>query len=634
MAQVNRPATLAGVRVLISRRQSEEAVDPPLTLQVLLQGQPKPFAGVVEAKGYGPIPRRHELPPQNLTLSLLPTTQKPFSPESLMRMNSDRFLLRQDLYAPENLTLSLLPTTQKPVKPFEWPMAPPRIMGRVADAVQNLLTSTLAAVPLAPLKAAEWSRPLFAPSRASEQALNLLLTTLKYGPFPTTGILDHFDRANEDPLANGTWALRQSGLDPLRLVSNTMRANAASGQGNSYWTQFQSGPDCEWYGTVNGLPGNGFSINAYLRMTGMGGAFGSQTGYTVLFVGSATSTNLQCIVRRRDGGTSTDLFTQAIVATTFAPGDGIGVSMRGDVLRVWYRPGAGSWTPVVTVADATYSAAGYLAADIVDSAGTPTIIVDDIGGGDPRLFPFTNALIEVAARSRMASMRDWDTDPNLSLTTLAPAVGPKPFAPTEWGWSLVPNQPRVAEPSHNRLVDLLPLTPAPFVPEEYAPAQRGSWRASEVASNPLLALLTAPQAPQPFENMEWSKPLVSPIVRSAHADPLNLSLYLRPMPFVAQEWMVCPIRRATCLSESYTNYVLKTLPQPKPFLNYDWVASAKTRTRYAPHQDANLSLSVLFGLNPVGEPYWESTVGDRPFAFEAKTRALQFPAKARKFLME
>lgn len=466
MAKVNRPATVTGIKALVPRRQSDECASIPLTLLALLQPTSNPFIPAMEAKGYGPIPRRNELPPENLlltllpltsppfkadphvrpygpiltrqdlyapenlTLTLLPTTQKPFKPDAMARPYGP-ILARQDLYAPENLTLTLLPTTQKPFKPFEWPAVPKTVAPRFSEAFENLLLTTLAGTPaLAPFMPEMEDRDVprwTAPARQAEAAQNLLLTLLP---------------------------------------------------------------------------------------------------------------------------------------TTLAP----------------FAPEMEDWD--------------------VPRLAIPT--------------------------------RPIDSSPNLLLTTLGIQ---SPFVPDEWAvnrWTPY----RVAEPTQNRLLDLLPITQKPFQPFEWAPEQRASWRIAEASENILLTLLTTPAAPVPFENMEWSRPVVSPL-RWAQPEPRNMALYPPVLaPFTAPEWVPMPARRGTQPSESYSNYVLKTLPQPKPFVNYDWVANCKTRTRYAPHADANLSLSLLYGLNPIGTPYWESSPAYRPMEFDAKDRLLKFPAKDRRFSLE
>lgn len=224
----------------------------------------------------------------------------------------------------------------------------------------------------------------------------------------------------------------------------------------------------------------------------------------------------------------------------------------------------------------------------------------------------------VAGRTYMAPQRQANHDPeNLLLTLLAVQAPGTPFMPDEWVANRLPTA-RVVEPVQNRLLDLLPLTPAPFKAIEWAAMQRASWRQSEVSCNSLLELLTAPVQTAPFLNWEWSRP-----VRSAIKQP-----------------------------EPSFNYPLKTLPQPSPFVSYDWVRHGKTRTRYAPFADPNLPMTTLFGLNPVGAPYikpipkdltlsfdahgraFVQSARDRQQAFDAEQRVRQFPAKDRTFTLE
>ncbi|MDP3768425.1 MAG: hypothetical protein Q8S13_10455, partial [Dehalococcoidia bacterium] len=70
--------------------------------------------------------------------------------------------------------------------------------------------------------------------------------------FPTTGLLDAFTRADENPLANGTWAGTYfSAGAACKLVSNA--AKAADVFANSYWSAATFGPDSEAFCTVTTL---------------------------------------------------------------------------------------------------------------------------------------------------------------------------------------------------------------------------------------------------------------------------------------------------------------------------------------------------------------------------------------------
>src|SRR6266496_50884 len=80
---------------------------------------------------------------------------------------------------------------------------------------------------------------------------------LDYRPvFPLNGILDTFNRVDENPLANGNWtSLIQSTQAPLKIVSNVARnATVAALAGQSYWSATQFGANQEAFcdiGTVS-----------------------------------------------------------------------------------------------------------------------------------------------------------------------------------------------------------------------------------------------------------------------------------------------------------------------------------------------------------------------------------------------
>lgn len=79
---------------------------------------------------------------------------------------------------------------------------------------------------------------------------------------------------------------------------------------------------------------------------------------------------------RIDNNSSTSLasaFTQELTS-----GDSMGLSITGNILEAWYKPGAGAWTSLGTATDGTYPNAGYLG--LSGSSGLATV-VDDFGGG-------------------------------------------------------------------------------------------------------------------------------------------------------------------------------------------------------------------------------------------------------------
>ena len=190
--------------------------------------------------------------------------------------------------------------------------------------------------------------------------------------FPTTGILDTFNRANEDPLANGTWAVLKTGVPALKLVSSAIQPSAQFGAG-SYWTPSSFGPNAELYATVPTFDTISDLIDLALRTSGAGGS--SISGYEANFERRASGVRVS--ISKHVTNTVT-LLTDLVEVSSWALGDGIGFSARDSRLTAWVRL-SGVWQAVVSVHDSTLTAAGHSAIRIYTSAGST--ILDDVGGG-------------------------------------------------------------------------------------------------------------------------------------------------------------------------------------------------------------------------------------------------------------
>lgn len=178
--------------------------------------------------------------------------------------------------------------------------------------------------------------------------------------FPTTPILDNFNRADEGPPPSANWTDIGNGLE---VISN-QAAGSAVGDNISYWNPITFGPDSEVYVTipvtdvVNGV--------IYLRFN-----TGSFNGYGLIFGASTSSLS----VIRLDGGVPTPL--GAAISQAISNGDSVGLRVIGSTIKVYYKAAAGSWTFLDSRTDATYSAAGALLLVVVDT----TMRLDNFGGG-------------------------------------------------------------------------------------------------------------------------------------------------------------------------------------------------------------------------------------------------------------
>ena len=171
--------------------------------------------------------------------------------------------------------------------------------------------------------------------------------------FPTTGLLDDFNRAAENPLGNGTWlGPLTSGLVQMSVGSggSANRAIPASAaQGNSYWSAATFGPDMEVYGEAPAIGGAGEFIDLYLRQVDMG--LSTRDGYRLAVVFSSSWS-----LRRVDNNADTVIAT---ATQLFSTGDSLGFEVIGSALKGYLKT-AGVWSLIISATDATYNSASTI----------------------------------------------------------------------------------------------------------------------------------------------------------------------------------------------------------------------------------------------------------------------------------
>lgn len=179
--------------------------------------------------------------------------------------------------------------------------------------------------------------------------------------FPVNGVLDNFDRANAGPPPSASWTGPMDPADTFGLfvVTNQCKANGG-GWGGAYWNGATFGTNTEVYCTVR----SNHEFFLYARIASPGGA-GAMDGYAVDFAFAGDVIK----VYRIDNAVYTQLGTT--ISQTLAVGDQIGFSVIGSTITVYVNG-----TSVGTRSDSTYSAAGYIGADV-----EPSGILDDFGGG-------------------------------------------------------------------------------------------------------------------------------------------------------------------------------------------------------------------------------------------------------------
>ncbi len=193
--------------------------------------------------------------------------------------------------------------------------------------------------------------------------------------FPTTGILDTFTGADENPIVtNWTVKIRPTD-DNLKRLSNTLQNEFQGGIGSGWYDISTYGPDSEVWATVTTKgPTNGDQIRLYLRLVDVG--LSTVDGYEARLVSVDAGTDAVRIFRL-DNGSSSQLGVD--ISQEFTDGDGFGFEAIGSTLAV-YRKSAGVWTLLDTRTDSTYTAAGYLGVQFTQS-GVGSPVLDDFGGG-------------------------------------------------------------------------------------------------------------------------------------------------------------------------------------------------------------------------------------------------------------
>ena len=200
--------------------------------------------------------------------------------------------------------------------------------------------------------------------------------------FPTTGILDNFNRANEGPPPSASWTNVENGLE---VNSNTCKGDANNLGNWSNWNVETFGPDCECYITLT----NQSAENLYARLTSVNTW---DDGYSV------TVFQNEVQIYRLDDGGRTQL--GATIAQTSVSGDKLGMEIIGSSVTAYYDDGGAGWGSIGVRSDGAYSNAGYLGVRVFDNDRE----FDDFGGGTIAAPPAGNRVPIIDHHNRMMAM--------------------------------------------------------------------------------------------------------------------------------------------------------------------------------------------------------------------------------------
>lgn len=186
-------------------------------------------------------------------------------------------------------------------------------------------------------------------------------------PFPTTPLLDAFNRSNTGPPLSSSWSDLAGGN---KVVSNQAAGNTASFN-FSYYNVGQFGADQEAYITVATVPAATDAAAVYCRMKDVGSVL-TVDGYLCGVIPAVGTDVIR--IQRIDNAVATTLgadFSQEV-----AGGDKLLFRLIGSTLEAFYGT-AGAFTSLGTRTDSTYLAGGYLGLLIQNTAAR----IDDYGGG-------------------------------------------------------------------------------------------------------------------------------------------------------------------------------------------------------------------------------------------------------------
>lgn len=213
--------------------------------------------------------------------------------------------------------------------------------------------------------------------------------------FPTTSVLDDFNRGNEGPPPSVAWGTGSidTSTSTLKVVSNKCVDDATTFTGGYYGTSY--GPDCECYVTLATLMTDTTNVDVFVRLVDQGTA--DRNGYEFRYTRDDSKPGgITRMFRLDDSGGETQLGASVNdTSGALAAGDKIGCEAIGSDIA-GYRYRAAAWSSILSRSDATYSAAGRLGLRSGD--GLNAVAFDDFGGGTIGGAPPAEEFLPRAAR--------------------------------------------------------------------------------------------------------------------------------------------------------------------------------------------------------------------------------------------
>jgi hypothetical protein len=195
---------------------------------------------------------------------------------------------------------------------------------------------------------------------------------------PVNGVLDDFNRPDEDPLSDGgRWITPTPNTGgSLQVISDQCAGRSATGGSEMYWHQQRWKANMEVFCTlaVKPLANEWFFLNLRINNNDTASAFVSS--YFLLMTALSGTDKIE-IYREQPGGGGTAVTTQlAIVSQEFAAGDRFWFTAIDNVLTGYRDDGTG-FAQVLTVTDTAFNNDGFISVQIKNA----TCRIDDFGGG-------------------------------------------------------------------------------------------------------------------------------------------------------------------------------------------------------------------------------------------------------------
>ena len=230
--------------------------------------------------------------------------------------------------------------------------------------------------------------------------------------FPSTGLLDDFTRANQYP-PGGNW-YGSYRTDCWRVQSNQLHSHPVSGDDEIRYNAIYAANQ-EAYFTVVVVPTQaGGEMELRARHDDAPRATASH--YLVGLSHYAPDTSFS--IRKRVGGVLTSLISNWLQPGVQV-GDQVGIQVIGNVIRVWYKPVAGSWRVFLAASDNSISSAGR-----TGLYGRHAWALDDFSGGTvvlPTIYTKTGSLISATTLSGAEATERQETG-SLVADTIAAGV--------------------------------------------------------------------------------------------------------------------------------------------------------------------------------------------------------------------